>query len=184
MDDQHEKDLCNLLLKNYKDASIISNKFSSLKIELGEKLRNAVMTKLAVVIGSTFDISKGSKIAHTFSQIWICSKTNKNSKTFFGIESFNETGHLDGNLFIGIFNDGGGLKKENYANLNFNTLSSWWINIEEFGEYNNEKVNLGNSNLLTNLYGDEKYLDGLSDFIVSKATSFITNNTKFVHDNS
>ena len=180
MDNQQEEEFVLELLKNYQEAELISKKFNSIIANIRENFRKNILEKLNNKIGEKYKIKNGSNINNEFSQIWIYPNSIDNPKVYFGIESFSGSGHFGGNLFIGIFNRMADSKSEDLLDLNFNFISTFWVHVNEFGEYKKELINLANKTLLINLYSNKAYQEELSDFIVNQAQEFILANESFL----
>ena len=107
----------------------------------------------------------------------------RKAKTYFGIESFSGLGHFNGNLFIGLFRDGGDLDKSKYADLGFSDFSQWWLHHEEFKSFEGININFKNSELLLKLYNDVQFRIRLLEWMSNKVKDFVSRYEEFVFKN-
>lgn len=183
MDDKQEKEFNEEIFKNYEISEYVANKFIATRNKLRDNLRKKVTLKIQKLIGDKYELKIGSAITTTYAQIWIWPKTDKKCNTYFGIESFSGTGNFNGDVFIGICRDGGGLSEEECKKLNFNFYSYFWVNVRKFDNFRNENLNLSNPQIMIHLNNDKNYEEELSEHITTAAVDFIKKHDSFIQKN-
>jgi len=183
MDEEQEKELNIEILKYIDEAEMISNRFRGLKEQISESFRSDLVEKLSLELKNKYVIGADQKISSTYSKVWVEPVLEVKSKTYYGIESFSGSGHFDGNLFIGLFRDGGDLDESKYAELGFSKFSQWWLHCEEFGQFDGVMINLKNSELLLKLYNDVQFRTRLLEWMSNKVKDFVSRYEEFVIKN-
>lgn len=172
MNEAERDELYDVLLKNHHEASLITNHFNAAVINLLNKFRNQVASKLEANLKEEFKIIKGSDVARPNSQIWLMFKGKEETKIFFGIQNFSiKKDNFFENLFIGIFVMKG-LYIPEYAQLGEKN-SDYWTGIQAFSDYDNYRFTAANSEFIKKLHTSAKFRDGLVDHIVEEAIQYI-----------
>lgn len=175
MDNKEEKELIEVMLRNYEEASFISANFTKVNQALGEEIRQKVIAKLKVKLKDKYIVEAGKTAQNVYSQIWVSSTESIDSTIFFGIESFSGKGHFDGHLFIGIFNNGSGKYKEQKSNPNYYKV---WNNRFQLRDLNDCVLNLSNPETAMKLHGDKAFKEDFVEHIVAEIVEYLAKETK------
>lgn len=186
MESSNEKELIDLILKNYQASEYIYNNFKNARQSVAEQFRKDLAEELKTRLSKKFHVRLGTDAYKKWSKLWIESTSIDPEIIKFGIENFGENGHFDGDMFFGVF-----LEKENAANYaqfrGGKTLNKWWacVNILRVDE---DPVNLGNMSLISKLNSNQTFRKGLlnelTEEVADLVTSEITYLEKFLEEKS
>lgn len=175
MDNQSEKELIDVMLKYYEEASFIAANFVKTQASIGELVRKSVIGLLKERLSDTYIVSAGKPTNNLYSQIWIYLKGING--IFFGIESFSGLGHYDGDLFIGIF-DNSKLNKKSYANKRVYKTKGKWINPNLLKAYDGYVMNLRNPATAQRLHTDNEFREAFIHHIVLEIEEYLSAETE------
>lgn len=167
MDNQSERELTDLMFKYYEEANYIASNFNRTINQITEKVRQDVIQKLKIELDNRFEVKPGSNTNSQFSQIWIVSEKFTHNHISFGMESFSGKGWLEGQMFVGLFNND---KNRNTISTHYNytNQSHYWIDQRKIENFENFPINLSDQKLLNKIRIDEefksRFINYLSDF--------------------
>lgn len=177
MENKYENELTDLMIANFESASFIHANFESAKNYIADKFRKDFFNELnSILDSSVYEIEIGDEIHTEYAQVWVSLKDVVKSNLFIGIESFNGGGHLDGQLFIGIFYpfDKSINKRSDFFNLEENTpTNNWWTNKREISPLDGLVINFGNPVLLSKIHLDKSFRTRLIEYIVNEAKEYV-----------
>ncbi len=181
MDNSSEKELLDVILQNYKEASFISENLTKAKYILGEAIRQRVITSLKEDLKNDYKVIPGNPTHQKFSQIWIKLNNIESPNLYFGIESFNGEGNFNGDLFIGIFNSGD--KASPFSKMNGNSnYSKWWVDTRKLDKYNDCKMNLSSPDTISRISSDKAFQNSFVQHIVTEIKDYLKEKTKPIID--
>ncbi|MFT4806382.1 MAG: hypothetical protein ACI9YE_003616 [Psychroserpens sp.] len=173
MENSQEKQLNNLMISNYAEAEFIASNFDSLRNEIRDSVRNAVIkstNKQLEDSGFSFKGTKGSKITNPYAQIWY---NNGSDKFSYGVESFSGQGHLNGAMFVGVY-------VKNIVDLPASIeKKSGWHSKEPILNEEGKEINFSNSDLLIRLHYEKEYKKELVENMTTQIMKFIQSNLIF-----
>lgn len=177
MNNEEEKELFHLILKNYDEALYLVENVNKALSNLKGRIREAVYKQLVQKLDDHYLVYKGAKIESPYSQIWIKLKGKEEQKLFFGIQSFAvKKDDFFSQLFIGIFVYDGAYN-DRYKSLG-EKRSNWWVADNNFEDFKGFKVDLCNSTTLKKLDSDVSFYNDFIDHIVDQSIAYI----KIHHD--
>jgi hypothetical protein len=178
MNKEEEKELFDAILNQYDEATVIASNLKSAVVQLNTLIRHKIFDLLKQRIGKKYNIHLGYDVDKSHSQIWIKVNGKDEMKIFFGIQgfSFEKDNDFGENLYIGIFvNDGKYLPE--YAKLG-EKRSNYWIEIQNFSEYNGYSVCFQNPKTLKRLNSDGIFQENFINHIVNETEDYL----KIHHD--
>jgi hypothetical protein len=167
---KEDKELMEVMLQNLEATKYIKENYEKM---LG-RIRDNFRIKLKVEVEKALDaklyaVSIGGSIENKFAQLWISLLKKPEPEFFIGIESFTGKGHLDGGLFVGIFNAN---NSKPIADLDDeNKINSIWRQVVPIKSEAGNAINLSDDywiKVLSNQDSDEyiKVLARCTDVIV------------------
>ncbi len=176
-DNQHEKELINLLRKNYDTAIYVKDNVEKVRLSIADEVREAVIQRLTQSLSAEFEIAKGAKIESRYAQIWIWHKEFKKPFLYFGVEPFNGWGNGGGHLMVGIFNDSG---TSNAFTDEFPAIpvKHWYNEIQV--KFEDECINFGNNNLISRINNSVELKDKLVEEIAAQVIQFVLSYEKHI----
>lgn len=186
MDNSNEKELIDLILKNYQASEYIYNNFKNARQSVAEQFRKDLAEELKTRLPKKFNVRLGTDAYKKWSKLWIESTAIDPDFIKFGIENFGENGHFDGKMFFGVF-----LDKENaeeYAEFRGGKiLNKWWACVEIL-QVDDDAINLGNMSLISKLNSNQSFrkdlLINLAKEVTDLVNSEITYLEKFFEEKS
>ncbi len=173
MDNQSEKELIDLMFKYYEESAFIANNFNKVRQTIGEEIRQSVIAELTKkLLPQDYIIEPGSDATKNYSQIWLYLNQFPDSVLTFGIESFSGIGWHDGNLFIGVFNDGETKSQFGLQYDNSNT-NKWWVDQCLIKDLHQTKINLSNPDTLKKLSNSAEFKNEFVNHIVSEIIEYL-----------
>lgn len=172
-----ELELGKLILENYEAAEKISNHFASTKIKITSDLRELVFKGLAKELSAEFNIHRGNKLDHIYSQIWINPKIKGEGSNFvpiirFGVESFSGMSDFSAKLTVGVFTMNNDLDD---LTINDQDLegNQWWANLQIISPFKGDELEMKNPALLLKIISDDSYRQKLVNHIVKESSDYI-----------
>ncbi len=176
MDNQSEKELIDLMFKYYEESAFIANNFNKVRQIIGEEIRQKVIAVLTAKLPPIYLVKAGKNAFNNYSQIWLSLKQFPNSVLTFGIESFSGIGWFEGNLFIGVYNDGA--EKSKFGELCNNTNTNrWWVDQYLIKDLLQTKMNLSNPDTLKKLSSDNNFKEEFVNHIVTEVMEYLNTKT-------
>lgn len=172
MDNQAEKELMDIMFQYYEEASFITNNFNKARQSIAEEIRQLVYESLSEKISNIYDLEMGNPTTSTYSQIWFYLKEFSQSNLYFGLESFSGTGWHNGDLFIGVFNNGATKSKFGEQAGNSNT-NKWWVDQHLIKEMGQVKINFSNADTLRRLHTDVQFKKEFTEHIVMQVIEYL-----------
>lgn len=175
LSNKEEKELKAVIINNLEEASLIASKYSQIIKKIKTNFKDCVFN---ILIEKTKDytITQKRSISSKYSSIWFSSKKLNAKKVWFGVESFSGSGHKDGLLFVGIFDEKGVLK----SHQNFVSVTKSWIHHKPL-TVNDSEIRLSNTTFLNTIKTKEK-LEEVSKDIAQQIISFIDEYKSIVED--
>lgn len=171
--DKQDKELREVVIHNLEEASLIASKYYHVKNELKDSFRKKVKEYLKEAnVG--YSISTKKNCNSPFASIWLNSEKSELKQRWFGVESFSGFGHLNGTLFVGVFD-----KKGIALNENYNPLRGSWIHHQVL-TYDNIEVNLESHEFLQKIHTQEQ-LKIVARNISDQINSFIKENDNLLN---
>ncbi|UGU17956.1 PD-(D/E)XK nuclease family protein [Sinomicrobium kalidii] len=108
LENKQEMELKKLILDNLEEAELIAQKYDSVLARVREDFRIALIEELTNYREQTdslknYNIKANKAINATYSGIWI--PQTENSKKMFGVCGFSGKGHINGDFFVGLYNE-------------------------------------------------------------------------------
>lgn len=166
MENEQEKELDDLMLDYFDEASYISANFEKAKLKTSEELRQAVIHMLEGKFSNEFNIYPGDDTRQHYSQIWIKYKLHDQASLYFGVESFCPN-NTEG-MYVGILSEGG--KPTAYCELE-DITAPFWPSYEMLKFENKDLVIDGK--ILGRVRKDGEFKHKLVSFIVDEIEKFI-----------
>jgi hypothetical protein len=145
---EQQAELTKLMLDNFEGSKYISENYDRVLNQLRDNFRKKLMDELKVELkkeGYNFEylVEIGGPIQKNFAQIWIRMPQQPEFDFCFGIESFSGKGNLNGNLFVGIYNQN---NSPLIASLpDDNMISNLWRQVQPIKSKENNNINLSNA---------------------------------------
>lgn len=172
MNTSEEKELFDIIFKNYEEASIIAANFNKAVYSLAGSVRQKVYDLLNTKLKDKYNLYLGNPVDKRYSQVWLKVKGKVENKIFFGIENFAiEKGDSSSDLCVGIFILDG-LYRPEYDVIG-EKMSDWWIEKQPISEFNSYKVNLNDPRTLKRLHNDSDFQNEFINHIVSESIQYI-----------
>lgn len=169
MADEQQEKLEQLIWQYAEEAEKIKDSFSGVFEKQREKVRVAIKDRLSEELPD-FYIEFGAPTSNNFSQIWLAPKGTQEKAYWFGIESFGgHSGHLDGKLFIGVFDWGESSKVSFSGDQAFE--SNLWKTSKVL-EFNKEPIIFSNTIFLKKTI-DKDFFDKLTNCITEQVLSYV-----------
>lgn len=175
MENSEQRELFDLLLKNYEEARIIAKNFDKAIGGFLTKIRKNVFNQLQKELQDKFSLELGDDVNRNYSQIWIKIKGKEKKNIYFGLESFakNED-NVNPIMFIGIFNNHKDNADEFQELGEFN--NKWWLDIKQISDYEGCKINMSNPETIKKLQSSSDFLNGFVNHIVKESQQYLDNN--------
>lgn len=175
MDNSDEKELFNIILKEYNAAAFVAANFEKARRKVADDVRLEIALYLEEILGNDFKVVPGEDTTSRWSKIWINIEGVTSKELKLGVENFNENGHRGGDLFFGVYthND----KDFNYSKFRkTGKINSWWANPVNIRFEENE-ISFGDLNLISKLNSDKEFR---RKFVseVAKEIKFLVENEK------
>lgn len=180
MDNEDEKELFDVILKNYEASLYLSKNVNKAIAKFNERIRLSVFESLTKQLNENYIVHLGNDIEKAYSQIWIRIKGYEEEKLFFGVQNFSihEDARFIKGIFKGIFVMNGKYLPE-YENLGKKN-SNYWLNVEPIEIYENYETSLQNSELLKKLYSSKEFYNGFVKHIVDDIIDYLNIHTENV----
>lgn len=181
LENKQDIELSKIVLDNLEEASYISSKYDQVVNNIRNNFRNKIIKKLKSDIENhptlkAYKISTKKDASNKYSSLWLNHPSSSSKKIWFGVESFSGTGHLEGDLFVGIFCE----------NL---TIGDEYISIPSANKWqhykllthNDEKLNLANNNFLKEL-NNKTTIEIISKDVSNQIISFIESHNDIIEN--
>jgi len=172
---QQDLELKRVMLQNLNEAELIANNYQKLinevKNDFREELKNILQKQF-----SSFQLETRLPIHQHYSSLWFRSELLNKKRIWFGVESFSGKGHLDGNLFVGMYDDANFI--ENTEKLN--SLNEKWVHYQLL-TYKNNPVNLTAPTFLKTLATKEE-LSIVAENIANQIKQFVDENIVLIEN--
>lgn len=161
MDNKHEAELHDLILKNYDAAAYIARNFDKAKETICFQLRESLVIKLnQLLLDTTYKAGAGAKITTPYAQIWIWNQELEGAKIHFGIEPFGT--NASEKLFVGTFTYG----DTEYEKLpEVNRKNQYWADLNYIPPFNGVELRVDNPELIKNISTSQDYLIEVTNYI-------------------
>lgn len=176
MDSKAQKELLSLMLNHYEEAAYIADNFAKIRIEAGESIRQEVIRLLGERLGEEYVVEGGNPTTNTYSQIWIWDKSFPETQLYFGIESFSGYGWMDGNLFIGIFNEGPEISSFPLE-ITESPINKWWITQQSIDDFGGYVMNMKNQETLKKICLDNVFKRDFIEHVVQQVEEYLRQKT-------
>ena len=174
IDDEYKEKLIDSILSNYEIVEKLMLNADEARKKVCMGVFKATFLRIEKELSSSQDLEviEGNDVDHKYSQIWIKPLKQEDRKLWFVLESFSGKGHLNGNMFIGIFNPA---PHDSAYRLHPNktSISNWIINKRDFSKVNGYSVNLMDAQTIQKIYTDERFKNEFIDHIVKETVTFI-----------
>jgi hypothetical protein len=175
MDNSNEKELIDLILRNYEASEFIHSNFIKARQTIAEEIRQELAKGLRVALANYYTIEMGNDASNKWSKIWIKISSLNKDEIKFGVENFGEAGHLNGNMFFGVF-----LPNENAEEYKEfrggKQLNNRWANVIELSR-DEESVNLGDLALISKLNTNLKFRKEFIEDLVEEIARIVIHET-------
>ena len=180
MNNEEEKELFDVILNNYEEASILSANLNKAVNSLGEPIRQKVLQKLQEKFNDKYDFRfAGSFNGRDHTMIIIAIKGKEDRKLLFGLQSFgNETNEPIQGIFIGIYL-WGAIYKDEYKSLGKRD-HNLWVEVQPIEDYEGFKVSFNNNRTLKKLHSDPVFQGRFIDHIVTKVKQYLDEHHQLV----
>jgi len=187
LDNTQEKEVTNLIINHLEEAEQIAAKYNKVLEEIRENFRTKLKTcieklKKTGELTEEFEvIEKHKNVNDSYSGIWMPLKENPNK--MFGISSFSGKGHVNGNFFIGLYDQ---LNKEKYPVENYNTITTNpdWVHHQlltyTFNGDSEYIINLGDKKFIKYIAEDAN-LENVLTKVESQIDEFIDKHIKYLN---
>lgn len=184
LDNTQEKEVANLIINHLEESEQIADKYNKVLEEIRENFRTKLekyLTKLHETgqLLEGFEVIKNHLNANdNYSGIWM-PKTG-NPKKMFGVSSFSGKGHVNGDMFIGLYDQ---INKEKYPVEFYNNIISNpdWVHhlllTYDFNGDSDYKINLGDKKFIKYI-ADENNLKSVLEKVKPQIDKFIKENKK------
>jgi hypothetical protein len=169
-DNQHEKELIELIMNNYEAAALVSGTIVKARLNIADSFRLAVLERLKAYLPASLTAGIGDSIDMRYAQIWVWHEKFPHAQLHFGIESFNGTGNWGGDLFMGVFNYSH--DTNSYTNEFGAAAPKNWYE-EAFLEFEGARINFGNHTLILNIQNSDGFREKLVEQITTQFVDYI-----------
>ncbi|MBR9860728.1 PD-(D/E)XK nuclease family protein [bacterium] len=171
MNNELENELMNEMLQHFEAASYIADNFPLIQQRMGENIRQKVIEKLKSEL-KDYIIDKGADTSRTYSQIWVKHKSNDSLSACFGIESFSGRGNFNGDLFIGLYSEGG---RDNgfIVDEELNQHGGSWVDHYKFSDFTGKVLNLSKRAILQFAIQGDKSIAEIAEHIAAESKEYI-----------
>ena len=163
---QKDLELKRLVLQNLNEAELIANNYSKIINEVKNDFREE-LKKLLQLEFSSYMIETRLQVHQTCASLWFRSEELNEKRIWFGIESFSGKGHLDGNLFMGIYDEQTNIPKHEA----YNKLNDIWVHHQVL-KYHEKPINLEDKDFLKLLVND-KNLKLIAEKVAKEISEFV-----------
>lgn len=145
------------LLEYHEAAQYISDNFQHVKNDIKERFREDVVQSLRGKLDSSkFDFHYPNPVSKKFAQIFVVLKEIPNQKIQFLIESFSGYGHLNGGLFIGVY-DHTAKRNDFPINQSISDLGQKQWKTSMHLTFKEKHISLNDNNFLAMLFDSENF---------------------------
>lgn len=162
---KQEKELKKIVIDNLEEASLIASKYHQVTKKIKTDFRDSVFNLLTEK-AKDYSITKKA-ITSKHSYIWFSSAKSNAKKVWFAVESFSGSGHKDGLLFVGIFDQTGVLESD----INYIPVTKMWIHHKPL-TFNDVEIKLSDNSFLTTIKTKEM-LEKVSQDVAQQIIDFI-----------
>ncbi|ANH60860.1 PDDEXK-like family protein [Dokdonia donghaensis] len=170
---KEDQELKALVVGNLQEAAVLSRKYHQVAKQIKTDFRNNVFKLLTASING-FILTK-QDVNKKHSNIWLHNDICNTNKLWFAIESFSGKGHLDGALFVGIFDKNGRVPNR----TEFDKVSKQWIHHQPL-VYNDSVINVSSPAMLQVLSAPELNMQAAED-VVKQILGFIDNYSSIIN---